>query len=279
ESTVESDFAAYPQTNANAQTMDVVMAITPQSVAGSMVAMVKQTGKKAAALDVEPLSIGRALKVGKDAYAGQTVCVVEIGHKTTAINIYTDGRLVMPRQVPIGGEMFTQSIASGLGISMEEAEQRKIQEASVPDLSVAPAPQAEAPTAAYNPFAETPAYNPFAADDGAAPPVPAVSPAGPEAELYNSFAPVLDELAAELRRSLDFYRSKGGDVNAVLLAGGGAKLRGLDRFLSAYAGVPVSIFDPMDGVQVNARRTDAGVLSDHRPDFAVAVGNGLRILF
>jgi len=44
------------------------------------------------------------------------------GHKTTSINIYRNGKLLMPRQIPIGGEMFTRAIADGLGISMAEAE-------------------------------------------------------------------------------------------------------------------------------------------------------------
>lgn len=295
ESTVVSDYKALAPA-AGAQQMDVVMAIAPQSVVDMMVDLVKQSGKKAAAFDVEPLGIARSLTVSYDSEVqGKTVCVVEIGHKTTAINIYRDGKLVMPRQVPVGGEMVTQSIANTLGVSIEEAEGMKVSRGEIPAMGAPAGGTAGGATQAfpaYNPFADPSAaapaaYNPFAPEPDGSAPAPAPAPAVPDAgaavnpevlRLYNAMAPVVDEIVSEVRRSLDYFRSKGGDVDKVLLCGGGSRLRGLDGHLESLLGVPCSLLDPFKEISLNAKKADQSLL-DARQDFAVAVGNGLHIAF
>lgn len=295
ESTVVSDFKAFPPDPPGSQNMDVVMAVAPQSVVTMMVDMLKQSGKKPAALDVEPLSIARSLSVSSESeLAGKTVCVVDIGHRTTAINMYRDGKLLMPRQVPIGGEMFTRSMADNLGVTFAEAEQIKETRATIP-ASVLSGPA----QAAYNPFgaAQTEtfaAYNPFADapsgvdDPGLAPadapavpePVAAAPADDPEAmRIYNAMAPVLDEFISEVRRSVDYFRSKGGDVDQILLAGGGSKLGGLSEFITSAIGLPCSVHDPLKGVTLSMKKSDTGMVESHKPDFSIAVGNGLHILF
>lgn len=321
ENTVSSDYKPFPPDSPGDQNMDVVMAISPQSAVDGLIDLVKKAGKKPAALDVEPLGIARTLAMSYQSdYAGKTVCVVEIGHRTTAINIYRDGKLLMPRQVPIGGEMFTRAIADGLGISFEEAEQMKHSRARIPSSAAAApafnaAPQFGGETqafASYNPFAESepaiPAYNPFSDDASAAAPAPEAelpveapvepapiveaapavpepaAPSGPamsdeDLRLYNSMAGVIDEFIAEVRRSIDYYRSKGGEVDQILVCGGGAKLQGLPDFISAMIGIPVVMLDPTRNITVQAKKLDPAMLDENRPDFAVAIGTGLHIFF
>ena len=123
ESTVVSDFRPLGDTDPNSANMDVVMAISPQSAIDTMITCVKKAGKQLAAIDAEPLALARSIQLSYgDLFQTETVCVVEIGHKTTSINIYKDGKLLMPRQVPIGGEMFTKAIADALTVSSAEAE-------------------------------------------------------------------------------------------------------------------------------------------------------------
>jgi len=134
ESNVVSDFEAFEPEDPNAQNLDVVMAISPQSAIDTVVGLVKKAGKQTAAIDVEPLGIARSLMAShSDDLAGATVCVVDIGHKTTSINIYKNGKLLMPRQVPIGGEMLTRAIADGMNVTFEEAEDIKRNRASIPE--------------------------------------------------------------------------------------------------------------------------------------------------
>lgn len=297
ESTVVSDFKAFPPDSPSAQNMDVVMAISPQSAVDLIVDLVKKAGKKTAALDVEPLGLARSLAMSYEGdVAGKNVCLVEIGHKTTAINIYRDGKLLMPRQVPLGGEMFTRAIADNMNLSFEEAEHLKHTKGEVPSSASA------APANTFNPFdagastQQFAPYNPFA--DGTETPAEAaaeeitevvpVPESIPEpvstgmseegTRIFNAMAGILDEFCAEVRRSIDYYRSKGGEVDVIMLCGGGSKLTNLSSFLESSVGLPVSVLDPLKNITLNAKKMD-GDDSGLKNEYAVAVGNGLHICF
>lgn len=295
ESTVVSDFKAFPPESADAQNMDVVMAIAPQSAAVGLTELVRKASKKPAALDVEPLCLARCLtsSYGSE-HGGKSVCVIDVGHKTTSINIYKDGKLLMPRTVPVGGEAFTRAIADNMGMSFEEAEQLKHEKAEVPLDGVAqsgggaPAFGETQQFAPYNPFADSPGDAAAPAEGEAAPaeaeaapePAPEPAPAAgglPEdvMRIYTAMAPVVDDFTSEVRRSIDFFRSKGGTVEHLMLCGGGSRLNGLSAFLGNALGLSSELLDPMKNISVNARKADTSQLEETSQDFAIAIGNGL----
>jgi type IV pilus assembly protein PilM len=365
ESTIVSDFKAFENADPNSANLDVVMAIAPQSAVDLMVNIVTKLGRKPVAIDCEPLSLARSQVTSYGSITtGQTVCIVDIGHSSTSINMYRDGQLLMPRMVPIGGYQFTKAIADNLGMAEPDAEAMK-QRISIPESaglmptfdpfggagafdSFNPFPIGGAadpmlggatipPASGYNPYGDAvppaadpgfQAYNPGAMDtdftpynaDAAAgtgettiPPtdaapygvtdpyaadatvdpnvtqaVPAAfTPAAPPAssgsdsdnQAYNAMAAVLDEFVSELRRSIDYFRSKGGDVNVIYLAGGGGKLGGLGAFISRNISLNVESYDPLRSLNLAAKRLEPGVVENHRQEFAVAVGNALHICF
>lgn len=339
ESTVVSDFKAFEPTDPNAQNMDVVMAISPQSAIDTMIGVLKKAGKQPAAIDVEPLGIARSIVTSYSGEHGnKTVCIVDIGHKTTSINMYKEGQLLMPRQVPLGGENFTSAIADNLNVSADEAEQIKRSTGQIPMDAGSGQAQSANPFgggaetqafAPYNPFADEPApaaepapeadpmdvvKPPSAADlEGMIPfsasapredeppaafetapgapvveeapytpaPAPAPTPVSSDDSIrtYNAFAGVLDEFVSEVRRSVDYFRSKGGDVDVIQLCGGGAKLKGLPEFLGKMLGIQCTLFDPLHGIPISAKKLEPGLMENHREEFAIAVGNGLHICF
>ena len=313
ESTVVSDFKTLTDEDPTSANMDVVMAISPQSAIETIMTCVRRAGKKVSAIDVEPLGIARSLEQSYgDQTKDQTVCVVDIGHKTTSINIYKNGKLLMPRQVPVGGEMFTKAIADSLVVSVADAERMKTEDAEIPEAAI----NAAGPGAASGGTASFQAYNPFSDDEPAAGPEATIStpapaygsaPAGmeetvstPAAEptvstpsadtpvpqehpdavrLYSAFAPVLDEFTAEIRRSIDYFKSRGGDINRVFICGGGSHLKGLTQFLGNALGLPCDAYDPTRRLNLNMKKVAPGYAQEHAPDFAVAIGNGLHIFF
>lgn len=301
ESTVVSDYRPLENGDPNSPNMDVVMAIAPQSAVDTLIACVKKAGRTTHAIDVEPLGIARSLTTSyDDVYGGQTICVVDIGHKTTSINIYKDGMLLMPRQVPVGGETFTRAVADQLGIGLDEAEGMKTAKADVGMMAVDAAPSFGggghfAPDGGgqeftpYNPFSDEPmAPAPEPTPEPAAGPspvpepelTPAVSGGDPESQRVNSaMANELDEFVAEIRRSIDYFRNRGGDVNRICLCGGGALMRGLPDFLSKALGIQCDAYDPLRRLNVSAKKAESSFVDAHRSEFTVAVGNGLHILF
>jgi len=333
ESNVVNDFKPLRDDDPSTPNMDVVMAISPQSAVDMVVACMKRAGRKIAGIDVQPLGLARTLAICYDDIpATETVCLVDVGFKTTAINVYRAGKLLLPRQVPIGGEMFSQAIADSLTISFDEAEKMKLESGSIPEgtgRSATPVSpfSSGAAAPAYNPFADpasspppvaeptmgtSSSFDPFSAAPpaqpadavipepveapadavGQVPPTPAppmsAPPAGsmpipqenPEAvRVYNAFSSVLSEFLEEVRRSIDFFRSRGGSIDRILISGGGAKLRGLSEYLSEALQLPCDSYDPLRRLNINVRKVAPEFIDEHRQQFAVAVGNGLYPFF
>ncbi|MBS1706693.1 MAG: type IV pilus assembly protein PilM [Armatimonadetes bacterium] len=325
ESTVVSDYKAFAMADPNAANMDVVMAIAPQSAVDTLVSIVNKAGKKPYAIDVEPLGLARTTQIcyGNETL-GKTVCVIDIGHLTTSINIYRDGQLQMPRVVPIGGHQFTRALADNLSLPENEAERIKMDRVIIPDSAgQQPAgygatqgfsgfdPFASNPLEDNNPFGHAPIpmadptlgpghgptddFQPYSAGEpmGEVPPpappveetptslsVPPVPAEDPESmRLYNAYAMVLDEFGSEVRRSIDYFRSRGGEVDIIYITGGGAKMKGLDKFLGRTLNLHVERFDPAKGMNIIAKRLEAGTLEHHRDEFTVAIGNAVNICF
>jgi Tfp pilus assembly PilM family ATPase len=152
----------------------------------------------------------------------------------------------------------------------------KTDQAEIPAGATTAAAPADSGTQAFVP------YNPFGdstEEEASSAPVVSEPTPGASNPIFNAMAPVLDELAAEVRRSIDYFHSKGGDVNIVLLAGGGAKLKGLGGFIEGAVGVRTKPYEPLRGLGQNIKAPSGSVDSGHMEEFAVAVGNGLHVCF
>ncbi|MGI8922657.1 MAG: type IV pilus assembly protein PilM [Fimbriimonadales bacterium] len=287
ESTVISDFR--PVENLaleNTQNMEVVMAVSPQSAIGTILELLKAAGCRAAAIDVEPLALGRVLRSCHPADLGmKKVCLVNYGHNTASINMYRESVLAFPRSVPTGGAALTKAIADSSGLTSEEAEARKTSAIITGD------PGGDDGSTGtyqpYNPFTETAAET--AADTDLVEPAEIAAEVEPEpvvapiitadsgdTSLFDSFRPQIDEFVAELRRSIDYYRSRGGDIDQIALSGGGAGLKGLGPYISSSLDTPVSVVNPLQGIGVDLPETYS---VERASEFAVAVGMGLHIAY
>lgn len=97
-------------------------------------------------------------------------------------------------------------------------------------------------------------------------------------EIFEAIAPVLQELSAEIRRSLDYYRSRGAQISVdrVLLTGGSAGLTNLAAFLQNELQTPVSVANALEGLTVTSKHFDPAYLATIAPAFTVAVGLAAR---
>jgi type IV pilus assembly protein PilM len=135
-----------------------------------------------------------------------------------------------------------------------------------------------------------PAPDPFAAPTQPAPdpnlPMPASGAATDpyrdqlRINVFNSMAPVLAEIAQELRRSLDYYRGRSQDaqIHEILLVGGTARLRNLASFLEQELGIPTRVADPLLNVQVTSKNYSREHLEEVASLFPISIGLGAREL-
>ncbi|HEY0138780.1 MAG TPA: type IV pilus assembly protein PilM [Nannocystis sp.] len=96
-------------------------------------------------------------------------------------------------------------------------------------------------------------------------------------EIQQRMLPVSEAIAAEIQRSLDFFRGAVAQepLSRIVLSGGSALVPSLRQALAQRSRLPVTLLDPFARVQVD-RRVDLGVLRSSAPAAAVAFGLALR---
>lgn len=301
-------------TPADAQNMEVLLAVAQQDMIDRHVEMLFAAGLQPKAIDVEPLAVARALiGLSEDPFGKKTVAMVNIGANNTDIGIFKDGILSFPRTLPLAGVNFTRAISAQMGIDEEQAEEYKKEYSDALQQGAPQAPvmadaggfmdfASEAPVAepARIPFDFSPpedtGFTDFSSqhvpeetsklDMGEAHEQEDIShvPANIDnvdptrAAVANALAPVLQELVSEMRRSLDYFRGRpsGGEIDELLICGGSAKLKNLDKYLSRELGIPVHVANPLERLQVAARNYSREYLDDVAPLLTVAVGLAAR---
>ncbi len=96
--------------------------------------------------------------------------------------------------------------------------------------------------------------------------------ARPAIEMVNT------ELAGEIRRSFDFFRSSSPSdtIHRVVLSGGSARLQGLVEYLSESLEIPCELANPLRNVKADPKKFDPAYLEVIAPQLAVSVGLALR---
>jgi type IV pilus assembly protein PilM len=97
-------------------------------------------------------------------------------------------------------------------------------------------------------------------------------------QVLSLMAMISEEISEELHRSLEFFRSTTSEevIDRIVLSGGCAKIKGLDRFLSDRLGVPVEVANPFQKLQCSDKVFDPEYLREVAPFAAVGVGLALR---
>ena len=96
--------------------------------------------------------------------------------------------------------------------------------------------------------------------------------------LQNVIDTVNGELAAEISRSIDYFKTTAAQesIDRVILCGGGATIQGLTSFLQERLGVAVELANPFSRIQFDPKRFDPEYLQRVAPLAAVGVGLATR---
>jgi len=144
------------------------------------------------------------------ARASGAVAVVDIGHERTDVIVVRAGKATYSRTIARGGRVVTDAIAKNWNLPFADAERAKHTDGFI-------ASNAE----------------------------PATSTAWQT--IHQAIAPVVGPMVKELRQTFTSARARTGDtVAAVVLVGGGSRLRGLASFVSENLGIPAYSLGPAD---------------------------------
>jgi len=96
-------------------------------------------------------------------------------------------------------------------------------------------------------------------------------------QIFQAMRPVFSDLAAEIQRSLGFYTSSNSNIKLerVLAFGGGAKMRGLLKYLSQTLQIPMERPETFKNINL-ASEVSAAEFHENVSDFGIVYGLGLQ---
>ncbi|WP_455387675.1 type IV pilus assembly protein PilM [Petrachloros mirabilis] len=213
--------------------MSVILVAAKKDKINELTELVKGAGLLPLVMDVDAFAIENMHGVNYPLAQGETTALVNVGASVMNINIVSQGTSLFTRDIPIGGNRYTEAIQRELGLSYDEAEELKKGGRSSNNNQEA---------------------------------VRAVI------ESVNA------EVASEIARTIDYFKSTGpdGDVQQVLLCGGGSQVTGLVQQLRDRMQAIVEMANPFAEMDTSGSDFDQAVLAELAPMAAVGVGLALR---
>jgi len=161
-------------------------------------------------IDIEALATMNSYLIYSQLPDEGVVIFLNLGARRTILSVFGRRDMFFSRDLPIGGQTFTDELMQKYGLDYEEAEQVKKEQGMEPDL--------ERKTG-----------------NGAS-------------SLSLAEKLTFDKLGDEINRSLRFYVKDSGQsvFTHIVLTGGSAMLTGLDTYLSNKFNLPMELYDPFN---------------------------------
>jgi type IV pilus assembly protein PilM len=233
----------------NVKKLDVITVACPKELLDRTLSIAKGAGFQPTHLDVGPFALWNTLLSLDQIKKEETVALIDIGAEKTGIYLFKDRTLQFTREVTPGGEDFTRVIMEGIGsvgspdVLYERAESIK-RETGIPLES-----------------------NLEKGSD----------PSTSLSKIAFLVRPVMEKLAAEIERSLEYFRNlfNGEKIDRILLTGGSANLKNMVPYLSKELRLPVEHFNPLKKILYDSKKVDAQLFDQMGSSFAIAVGIAL----
>jgi len=221
--------------------METILVASKKEVVQSRLDVFNELNLRSVVIDIDAFALENAYEINTDPSVPETVILVNIGSGTTNIVISENRIPRVVRDIFISGNSFSKAIQRAMACDMKTAEDLKMR------YSLLVTAEEKEKTLADNQKEAL--------------------------QVSTALVPVVKDLLTEIHRSIDFYISQNPErtINRVLLCGGSANLKNLDKFLALELKIPVEIFNPLRNIAGGevVPETEATAL-------AIAVGLGLR---
>ncbi len=188
--------------------IDIILAAIQRSIIESYWRMADSAGVRLGRVDISSLAVVRSLALaGYLGSTGHLSMIVNIRHDATDINIVRSAMPLFGRSIMVGLDTLTEAVSRSLSIHFNEALDL------LPEIILFGTPETDVRLGQAAQVART----------------------------------IFSDIADELARSLDFYKSQVGDVKVdqVLLSGPGCMIQNLDQFISNRMNIRTLVSDPM----------------------------------
>ncbi|PIR18468.1 MAG: hypothetical protein COV48_07380 [Elusimicrobia bacterium CG11_big_fil_rev_8_21_14_0_20_64_6] len=222
--------------------METVLVAAKHDLVTQRLEILQGAGLTPAIIDVDSFALENVHEKIRDAKEGPGATLyLNIGHMVTNLSIVENGVTRVVRDMFISGNTMTKAIMKAFQCDAAKAEELKHSRGVFVD----------------------PAEKEKALADGDRDGL----------GVSQAVGQVARDLVAEVHRSVDFYLSQGPDrsIGRIMLAGGTARLKNLDKHLAQELKVPVSVLNP-----VSFAKGSEAVPEALLPAFGVAAGLALR---
>lgn len=244
------DFEIQAEPSPDVSKMNVALVAGRLEAAELLYKTTGQAKLNCSVIDVDDLALANMFELN---YAWEedyrkVVSLINVGNRVTSVVIFEGGHLRSSRPIMSAGETLTKDIQREFALKTEQAEDLKREQAKIVIED-----------------ASSFSLSMFDREDRSL-------------RIYEAISSSLNKLVTEIKRCHDFFETqfKGKTVERILLCGGGARLKNLDRFIADKLSVPVEFADPFRQIRVPAKGTPAVLVEQHGSAFAVAVGLALR---
>lgn len=190
--------------------------------------------------DCKPIAIDiEPLAIYRTLRDADNALIIDIGSYVSQLVMFQGASPAVSRFIPLGGRSFTEAIMRSLRINYAEAEHLKLCQTG----------QLKHPDSA-----------------------------GELPIIHQQFELLIDELAREVRRTVDYYQVQNQEavIDKLYLCGGGARLTNLLPHIAAKLGrLPVLMHNPLAAV-TSSPSLDTYYLQAMASQFAIAIGLAMR---
>src|SRR3989338_8185950 len=123
---IEEVFLDYHGIGQHDGVMDVILVAVKKSKVLEYAAVVEEAGLVPAIVDVDSFALGNQFELNFPDERGEAVALIDIGASIMKTNVVRGGATIFARDIPFGGNNYTQAIAQQLKIPFEQAEAAKL---------------------------------------------------------------------------------------------------------------------------------------------------------
>lgn len=243
--------------------LEVLIVALPKSIVDPYVFCFKEAGLILLALEIESQAIARALV--KDQVTISSYLLLDIGATRTGFIVFSGHSIRFTSSIPVSSKEFTWALSKNLKMDLKKAEEFKLKYGLLGPKNVELRGRKE---------------------DGFEKEVTR------ESDFFEAQIGVLTDFTEQIKKRIDYYQSHashehlppdGKGIEKVLLCGGGANLKGLDKFLSSELKIPVELANPWINIlpassagKPEVQKKVSGLPFEQSLSFTTALGLALR---
>jgi type IV pilus assembly protein PilM len=106
--------------------MDLILVAVKKSKVTEYMSVVEQAGFSPSIVDVDGFALGNQFELNYPDEGNEAVALIDIGAAIMKTNVLRAGATIFARDIPFGGNNYTQAIAQRLNISFDQAEAAKL---------------------------------------------------------------------------------------------------------------------------------------------------------